>query len=172
MPAVRYVATNHFKGHETAANVVGNAVVALDHHPDQAAPLCARPDLVDAACDELVRRGGPTKITVRAAAAPVEIDRRHVGPGDRAFLGDSAANRDPTRLADPDRLALARGEGQRVEFRFGIRCCLGAPLAGLEGTTAVPSLLVRSPGPRVDRPPDRRPTPSSRGLEALPVAVG
>ncbi|UUN31507.1 cytochrome P450 [Streptomyces sp. FIT100] len=63
----------------------------------------------------------------------------------------------------------ARGH---LAFGHGVHHCLGAPLAHLEGATAVRTLLERCPGLALDPdggPPDWLPGLLMRGARRLPV---
>ena len=81
-----------------------------------------------------------------------------------------AANRDPEKFPDPDRLDIRRKENRHVAFGFGAHFCFGAPLARLEGQIAFAALLSRfkdlqlKPGPLVWRE-----NLGLRGLTALPL---
>src|SRR3546814_16002450 len=50
-----------FGGHETSTNLVANALLALADHPEAAAQLRARPELLTTAVEELLRSDGHTK---------------------------------------------------------------------------------------------------------------
>ena len=82
-----------------------------------------------------------------------------------------AANRDPRRLPDPDRLDVARADIRPIAFGGGIHFCLGAHLARIEAEVAIGTLLRRLPGLTLDdaEHPDWRPTFVLRGLERLPA---
>jgi hypothetical protein len=85
----------------------------------------------------------------------------------------AAANRDPARFPDPDRLDLTRTDNRHVAFGWAAHFCFGAPLARIEGQIAFPTLLRRlpdlalEPGPLVWRQ-----NLGLRGLTALPVTFG
>ena len=82
-----------------------------------------------------------------------------------------AANRDPLRFEDPDRLDLARPNNQHVAFGAGIHFCLGAALARMEAHIAFPALLARFPNLTLDAEQFTwRHSLMLRGLTTLPVA--
>lgn len=81
-----------------------------------------------------------------------------------------AANRDPERFAQPDRLDIMRPDKDHIAFGFGIHFCLGAPLARLEGQIALGTLLRRMPKlALVSSVPEWRESSTLRGLKSLPV---
>jgi cytochrome P450 len=162
-----------FGGHETTTNLIANGFLALVEHPDQRALLLEDPSLVGDAVEELNRFDGPAKMVVRRAAEDVELRGRTIGAGDRVLLVQCAANRDPRRFDDPDRLDLRRAENRHVAFGFGIHYCLGAPLARLEVQTALPRMLAKLDDPAVETGSlDWLPLLLTRGLRSLPVRYG
>ena len=52
-----------------------------------------------------------------------------------------AANRDPLRFPDPDRLDLGRRDVRAMSFGGGPHYCLGAALARIEAAEALPALF-------------------------------
>ena len=54
-----------------------------------------------------------------------------------------AANRDPERFPDPDRLDFRRQDNRHVALRLGRSLLLGAPLARIEGQIAFETILRR-----------------------------
>jgi len=65
---------------------------------------------------------------------------------------------------------VTRRPGRQLGFGIGLHYCLGAPLARLEASVAVPAVLRRFPGLRLaDEPLHWHPVLLSRGLVRLPV---
>lgn len=160
-------------GHETTVNLIGNSVHALSTHPDQRTRLATEPDLAPAAVEELIRFCGPVETaTMRWAYEDVEIGGVTIPRGNPVTPALYAANRDPRKFDEPDRLDLGRSPNQHIGFGFGIHHCLGAPLARLEATTAFRHLYGRYPELAVTVDDHEITWPESmflRGPEALPV---
>ncbi|MFI5975378.1 cytochrome P450 [Streptomyces sp. NPDC051452] len=158
-------------GHETTVNLIGNGVLALLTHPAQLAALRADPTLLDGAVEETLRWEGPVEnATFRYAAEPLEIAGARIGPGEHVLIGLTAAQRDGMRYADPDRFDIRRDTRGHLAFGHGIHFCLGAPLARLEGRTAIGTLLERAPGLALDGAPGEwLPGMLMRGVRSLPV---
>lgn len=88
------------------------------------------------------------------------------------LIAPGAANRDPARFPEPDRLDLDRGAGGHLAFGHGIHRCLGAPLARAEGGIALRALVTRFPRLRLAVPAEElewRHTRLMRGPVSLPV---
>ncbi|MFC4943736.1 cytochrome P450 [Pseudonocardia sp. GCM10023141] len=162
-----------FAGHETTTNLIGNGLLALLRHPEQRALLDADPALAAGAVEEVLRLDGPAKTIARVLAADVELGGRTLRRGDRVFLCPAAANRDPAVFTEPDRFDITRRPGRQLGFGFGLHYCLGAPLARLEATIAIPRVLDRLPdlAPE-DEDPSWHPVLLSRGMVSFPVRVG
>jgi cytochrome P450 len=165
-------------GHDTTTTFIGNAVVALLGHPVQLELLRSDPDRIPAAVEELLRYDAPVPhSTFRYAVEPVDIGGRSIPAGAQVIVCLAAANHDPTRFAEPDRLDLERGEGRHLAFGHGIHHCLGASLARLEARLALKSLILRFP--RLRLAGDRATLHWGhgdglvlRGLSELPVIPG
>jgi cytochrome P450 len=158
-------------GHETTANLIGNSVWHLSRHMGQLDRWRTDPEVRRGGVDELLRFDSPVQMVMRVATTPVDFDGVTV-PTHRIvipLLG--AANRDPARFDDPDRLDLSRPNCAPASFGFGIHHCIGATLARLECEIALTTLYLRVPNvqPTIERPTWRS-SIVFRGLEALPVA--
>ena len=162
-------------GFETTVNLIGNAVVALDAHPDQLRLLRSEPDRWGNAVEEVLRHDSPVQLTMRSAYADVNLAAAGgavVPSGQAVLVLLGGANRDPEVFADPATFDVTRANaGQHLAFSAGIHFCLGASLARLEATTGLRALYERFPGLTVIGPPTRRSTRVLRGFAHVPVSA-
>ncbi|UBU13549.1 cytochrome P450 family protein [Nonomuraea gerenzanensis] len=160
-------------GHETTVNLIANSVLALIADPDQQAALRADPALLPGAVEEFLRFDGPINIaTLRFTTEPVRVGDVEIPANEFVFISLLAANRDPDRFPDPDRLDLTRQDGGHLAFGHGIHYCVGAPLARLEAQIAIGRLLDRFTTIEPASPTLRwRASTLIRGLETLPVRL-
>ncbi|MEM7285115.1 MAG: cytochrome P450 [Actinomycetota bacterium] len=159
-------------GHETTAGLLGNALLALQHHPDAKAQLSEEPEIVENAVEELIRYDSPVQGTDRVATEDFELSGQRIKAGQMigVFLG--AANRDPRRYERPEVLQLDRHQPRPLSFGHGIHHCLGAALARLEARVALPLFVKTFPDYRIDE--DRLEWKRSitlRGPAQLPVSL-
>ncbi|MFD2415115.1 cytochrome P450 [Amycolatopsis pigmentata] len=135
-------------GHETTANMIALGTVALLQHPDQLAEIrdTDSPGLIANAVEELLRY-----LTIthsgrrRVAVEDIELDGRHIRPGDGIVAAGDIANRDPAVFPDPDRLDIHRKARHHVAFGYGVHQCLGQPLARVELQVVYGTLYRRIP---------------------------
>jgi cytochrome P450 len=78
---------------------------------------------------------------------------------------NAAANRDPQRFPDPDRLDLIRANNSHLGFGAGAHFCIGSQLARLEGQVAIWKLIKKFAGMRLAQP--RMAWVSNLGLRGL-----
>jgi cytochrome P450 len=160
-------------GHETTMNLIGNGVWALLRNPDQLARWRDDPSLDATAVEELLRWDGPVHVTGRVATDDLELPGGFaVAKGADVVTLLAAANRDPARYPDPDRLDLGRVENPHLTFSYGIHYCLGASLARAEGQLAIGRFIRRFRDIELlTEQPRYREHFVLRGLEELRVAV-
>ncbi|MGW2492843.1 cytochrome P450 family protein [Streptomyces sp. NPDC001606] len=160
-----------FAGYENTVQLIGNAALALLDHPDQLAALRKDPAGIPAAVEELIRYEGPVLLAIRRfPVEDVTIAGVTIPAGETVWVSPSAANRDPHRFPDPDRLDLSRDAAGHLALGHGIHYCVGAPLARAETEIALAALLERFPRLAPAEEEVRwRPSMRARGLMALPV---
>ena len=169
------IATNFllFAGHETTANLIGVGMYNLLQNPDQLEQLRRDPSKIPAAVEELLRYVSPVHMLARRALQEVTIRGVTIPPDSSIYLLVGAANRDPEKFADPEKLDINRPAVRSLGFGYGIHFCIGAALARLESQVAFETIIRRLPDLRMmEDVAIFRPNYSLRGLTALPVAFG
>src|SRR5258706_5077202 len=157
-------------GQETTTNLIGNGVLTLLRHPDELEMLKADPSLVPSAVEELLRYESPSQHTARLAPDDVELGGKLIRKRQAAIAVMGAANRDPERFPDPDRLDFCRQDNRHVAFAWASHFCFGAPLARIEGQIAFETVLKRMPNLQMaPGPVTWRENLGLRGLTALHV---
>ncbi|MEH0424343.1 cytochrome P450 [Streptomyces sp. B21-083] len=133
-------------GSDTVRGFIGNAALALLDHPDQSRLLLSNPDLADGAVEELLRYEGALSTALfRVTTEETELAGTRLPAGAPVIAGLLAANRDPRRFDDPERLDITRTGPRHVGFGHGLHNCIGAALARMEGAIAIPALFQRFP---------------------------
>jgi cytochrome P450 len=107
------------------------------------------------------RLHGPVQATVRTATQDQLIGGVEIAAGQQALVVIAAANRDPAVFDNPDQFRLGRSGPAPLTFGYGAHYCLGAALARLEITIALPQILARKP--RLAGAVTWRDTPAIRG---------
>ncbi len=157
-------------GQETTTNLIGNGLLTLLRRPDQLEKLRADHSLIPSAIEELLRYESPIQYTSRLAPDNVQMGGKTIRKGQAVFAMMGAANRDPERFPDPDRLDICRQDNRHLAFAWAAHFCFGAPLARLEGEIAFETILQRMPNLRLEPGPVTwRENLGFRGLTALPV---
>ncbi len=159
-------------GHETTTNLIGNGTVALLRQRDEWERLVADPSLAPGAVEECLRFDGPVHLTARTATIDTEVDGVAIEAGQGLITLLAAANRDPVRFPDPDRLDITRPDNHHLTFSHGIHYCLGAALARLEGQEVFAALTQRFPTLELAEEPVHRDHFVLRGYNAVQVAAG
>ena len=159
-------------GQETTTNLIGNGMLALLRHEDQLERLKADMSLIPSAVEELLRYESPSQHTARLAPDDVELGGKAIRKRQAVIAVMGAANRDPARFPDPDRLDIGRADNRHLAFGWAMHFCPGASLTRIEGQVAFEVLLRRFPVIRQQpRPLTWRPNLGLRGLTSLHIDV-
>jgi cytochrome P450 len=137
-------------GYETTAYLIGNAMLALDEHPDAAEELRRDPSLIPGALEEVLRCYPSVAGTMRTTTAETEIAGQKIARDEAVIVWIGSANYDAAHFTDAERFDVRRAPNRHLAFGFGIHFCVGAPLARLEGKIALGTLLQRLPKLRGD----------------------
>ena len=155
---------------ETTTNLIAIGLLTLLRTPAALAQLRDDPAIITTAVEELLRYVSPTQATFRIAPEDCVLGGKTIRKGDTVTPVLAAANRDPARFPDPDRLDLTRPDNRHLAFGWSTHFCLGAPLARMEGAIALTTLLRRLPGLALaGAAPRWREVLVLRGLTALAV---
>jgi cytochrome P450 len=161
-------------GHETTTNLINNALVCLDEHPEAIEQLRADSGLWSTAIEEILRYRGPIHSTLRLAKVDTAIGGQTIEAGQIVIPMFASANLDDAQFPNADSFDIQRSPNRHIGFGYGVHFCLGAPLARLEARIALTSMLDRLPRIRRDRSIELELKPSWNiySLKHLPITFG
>jgi cytochrome P450 len=171
-------------GHETTTNLIGNALIALQEHPqalqqllsireqtlsakpaetpsfDQLNPPTAEKHATssamwDTAIDEFLRFESSNQLSNRRATQDFQLAGQNFPAGTLLTLCIGAANRDSAVFDHPNTLLLTREPNKHLAFGYGIHQCAGLQLARLEARIAISQFLQRFPKYHLTHAPTR-----------------
>jgi pimeloyl-[acyl-carrier protein] synthase len=160
-------------GQETTTNLIGNGVLSLLRNREQLEKLRSDLSLIPSAIEELLRYESPSQHTARLAPQDTMLGGKLIRKGQAVIAVMAAANRDPERFPDPDRLDITRKDNRHLAFGWAAHFCFGAPLARIEGQVAFEEMLRRLPNWSLE--PGAlvwRTNLGLRGLTRLPIRFG
>jgi cytochrome P450 len=162
-----------FAGYETTRHSLGTSLYWLLSYPDAWRRLQSDAAVLPRAIRELLRWDSPVQYTGRRAAGDFVLYGQQVRRGDLVVPLIGAANRDPAKYAEPDRLLLDRKVGMPLSFGAGPHVCIGAILTLTELEVAVGRIAQRWPALQLMRGAERWiEQPLYRGLEQLWLCRG
>ena len=138
-------------GIDTTWSSIGSALWHLAQHPEDRARLVSEPGLVPVAVEELLRAYSPVTMA-RVVAEDVEYAGCRMSAGDRVLMSFPAANRDPGKFPDADKVIIDRAENPHIAFGVGIHRCAGSNLARMEMRVSIEEWLARIPEFRLEDP--------------------
>lgn len=158
-------------GQETTTNLIGNGILSLLRNPRELRRLRDDLSMIPTATEELLRYEPPSQHTGRLAPADVELGGKLIRKRQAVIAVMAAANRDPERFPEPDRLDLTRPDNRHLSFGWAAHFCFGAALARLEGKIVFETMLRRFPEMALEPGTQLqwRTNLGLRGLVALPI---
>lgn len=159
-------------GNETTRNATTGGVLALLQHPEQRDLLCARPQLLGSAVEEILRWTSPVVQFARTAVQDVELGGQTVRAGQTVGIFYPSANRDSDAFDRPYEFDVARRPNHHLAFGHGAHFCLGANLARVELRAALGALLPLLPQMELADSGERIPNLHVPGFRSLGVRLG
>jgi cytochrome P450 len=161
-------------GHETTANTLALATLMLLNDRQLWQALKADSALIGNAVEELLRYATVIQSAFnRTALQDVELGGEVIRAGESVTVSLAAANRDPDKFPEPDKIHLNRSAAEHLAFGHGIHQCIGQHLARLELQMAITGLIHRFPqlglDVAVDDVPPYRGDRFAYGVQRLPV---
>ncbi len=156
-------------GNDTTRNTLAGGVKALLEHPAELARLCAQPDLIVSACDEMLRWTSPVLSFLRTATRDFELAGTLIRAGDTVGIFYPSANRDERVFPDPYRFDIGRTPNDHLSFGYGAHFCLGTNLARAELSGALKALLPLLPHLQLADGAERIAHSHVTGYSKLPV---
>jgi cytochrome P450 len=138
-------------GIDTTWSSIGSALWHLAQHPEDCRRLAAEPALIPTAVEELLRAYSPVTMA-RIVAEDTQYNGCRFAEGDRLLMNFPAANRDPKKFADPDKVIIDRAVNPHIAFGVGIHRCAGSNLARMEMRVSIEEWLSRIPQFRMEDP--------------------
>ena len=131
-------------GNETTANAILSVMHELLLDPALMARVKADYSLIPALSEEVLRLHSPAPNFIRTVDRDTEVAGVAIPSGSTVVVSYMAANYDPERFPQPDKLDLDRkGLRQHLSFGRGMHFCIGHLLAKAEIRIAIEHLLAR-----------------------------
>ncbi len=135
-------------GTDTVTNALTFFMLHLAKNPDFQRRLRDRPEEIDVAVEELLRRYSFINVN-RRVTRDVNFEGVQMREGDLVKASLAAASNDDRWVDNPEKVDLSRGRCPHVAFNAGPHVCIGAPLARLELRIFLSEWLKRMPEVRL-----------------------
>lgn len=166
------VATLLGAGIESASSFIGNAMLALHDHPEQARSLASDLSMAPQAIEEMLRYDTPTQRFHRTATTDIELHGQTIRAGQSVLIMYGSGNRDERKFADPDRFDMSRRPSRHLGMGHGTHFCVGAQLAKAISRIFLEEWFQRFEHFEVIHDQViRMHSPVFRGLSAMPVRI-
>ncbi len=158
-------------GHETTTQLIGNGLALLLEQPERWQTLCAHPERIPQAIEEILRYDAPVHAFFRTTTREVTVGGITFPAETLLMVVFGSANRDETRFPRADQFDMQRSPNRHLAFGYGIHFCIGAPLAREQGQIALETLCQRLPNLRLapEQTLSHAPVLRQRGYRRLDV---
>lgn len=164
-----------FAGHEPVTLLLGNALTCLLSRRGAWDAVCADPDLIPNALEEVIRLDSPQIGWRRVTTCDTTLGGIEIPSGTQVYLNLGAANHDPDVFVDPEAFDIRRPDARNnISFGKGNHYCLGARFAKFEAKVVLEVLAEKLPSLRLagGHGFETFPNISFRGPSRLDVAWG
>ena len=158
-------------GQDTTQTMLSSGTHALVTHPDQLDTVRADPSLIPSAVEEVLRWANPLHYFRRTATGNTDLGGQQIKAGEKIVMVYTAANRDESVFADPQRFDVRRTPNKHLSFGQSEHFCLGAHLARLEGRVFFEELLAAYPQIELSGEPQRLRSNLVNGYKSLPLTL-
>lgn len=156
-------------GHEATVHALAIATKTLIEQ--NTSPAFLSSEAIAQTVEETVRFDPPLHMFTRYVYEDTELYGESFKRGDKIGLLLGAANRDPDVWDNPNQFDPSRRIKPNTSFGAGAHFCIGAPLARLELSHALPVLFDRCPNLRLAGRPEYGNVYHFHGLKALMVTA-
>lgn len=140
-----------FGGFDTTVSAAAHALIYLTRHPELIPRVVDDVEFRKNAVEEILRLNPPTAGVTRTAVRDTEILGQRISKGERVYMFFGAANRDPKKFDNPEEVQLERANAnEHLSFSSGHHRCLGSPLAKVELSILLETVLRRMADLRID----------------------
>ncbi len=159
-------------GNDTTRNSLSGGVLMLNENPTEYEKVCSDKSLIPSMVSEIIRFQTPLMHMRRTAAVDTEFKGHQIRAGDKVVLWYVSANRDDTKIMQPDQFIIDRkGVRNHISFGFGVHRCMGNRLAEMQLRIVWEEILKRFRKVDVVATPKRLKSNFVRGITELPVVL-
>ena len=136
-------------GHETTTQLLGNGLFLLLSQPERWSALCAHPEGIPQAIEEMLRYDSPVPAFFRTTTREATVGGVTFPADTLLMVVYGSANRDESQFPHADQFDMQRTPNHHLAFGYGIHFCVGAFLARKQGQMALETLCRRLPALRL-----------------------
>ncbi|HEU5367232.1 MAG TPA: cytochrome P450 [Ktedonobacterales bacterium] len=130
-------------GNITTTNLIANAIICFDEHPEALERLRQTPQTLPRAIEEVLRYRSPVHFLGRRTTTTTRLGGQEIQAGQMILAWLASANRDEAQFPEPETFDIERAPNHHLSFGYDIHFCLGAHLARLEAKIGLAAMLER-----------------------------
>jgi cytochrome P450 len=144
-----------FAAHETTTDAAAAGFKVLLENRSQWEAICADPDLIPNAVEEVLRFQTSVPVCRRLTTCPTTLGGHALPAGSRIMILNGSANHDSEKFPDGESFDITRANArQHVAFGWGAHLCLGRELARMELRVILEEASRRLPHMQLVQPQD------------------